>query len=137
MTSRAALLATLALTLACNSTSSSTKVAPAVRSAEAVPPAPLEPNIPLPKIPAADARERAIAIGIRELLQSEHVGARKIDDSISKKACERFIERLDPGKLFLLQAHVDELSRHAERLDDELAAGELTLARLGGALIAQ
>jgi carboxyl-terminal processing protease len=94
-------------------------------------------SIPLPQVPPADPREGIIAVGVRELLQSEHLGARPIDDEVSRRACERFIEYLDPGKFFLLQPQVEELRKHADELDDQLKAGDLYLARLGHALRTQ
>jgi len=132
----------LALAAACNSTSSSSSVASAVRSPDTLPPkqaAPPEPEpaIPLPPIPPADPRELVIAAGVRQMLETEHLLARAIDDEVSRKAAARFVERLDPGKLFLLKAQVDELMRRADRLDDELGRGDLRSARLGAALQAQ
>ncbi len=60
-----------------------------------------------------------------------------IDDALSQKAFARYLDALDPGKLFLLKEQVDVLSRDATRLDDQLHAGDLSLARTGAALIAR
>lgn len=136
-----ALAACSLIALACNSTTNSPTMAPAVPSADAVPaqppPAPAQPAIALPEIPEADPREPAIAAAVRELLQSEHLNARPIDDELSKRASKRFIDALDPAKLFLLQPQVDALAGHSDQLDDQLAAGDLQLGRLGGAVLAE
>ena len=136
MTLRAPLLLALLAALACNSTSNSS-AGPAVRSADAVQtavPAP-EPSIALPPIPAADPREKLIALGVREMLQVTHLRARAIDDAVASEASKRFIEGLDPQKLFLLAPQVTELERRASLLDDELKSGDLRTARLGAVLM--
>ena len=130
----------LLLACNCNTTSSAPAATPAAPKADTVRPAkapPLPTGLALPAIPAPDPREQAIAIAIRELLQSEHLRAQPIDDRMAPKICERFIEYLDPGKLFLLEAQVKAISSQANTIDDELAAGKLRLARLAGAMLQQ
>lgn len=125
--------------LGCNPAPSSAPATPSVRSADAVPrdhTAPGEKAIrPSVALPAADPREAIIAAGVRELLQSEHLRARPIDDAISKQAFGRFIERLDPGKFFLLKSQVAALRRYETQLDDQLKAGDLILGREGMAIL--
>ncbi len=97
----------------------------------------IQEELGLTDVPKADPREPRIAAAIAELLEREHVRPHVIDDALSQKAFKRYLDALDPGKLFLLQPQVDILNRDATRLDDQLHAGDLTLARTGAALVAR
>lgn len=116
--------------------------APSGTSAPATTTAPAEARsiqeeLGLTQVLNADPREPRIAATITELLEREHVRPHVIDDELSQKAFKRYLDALDPGKLFLLKGQVDILARDATRLDDQLHAGDLTLARTGAALIAR
>lgn len=89
----------------------------------------------LAEVPA-DPREPLLAQAAVALLGKQHVLRRPIDDATSRDAFPKYVEELDGAKLFLLQPHVDALARYADKMDDELAAGDLVLARKGAALIA-
>jgi carboxyl-terminal processing protease len=86
--------------------------------------------------PAPDPREAALSATIVQLLESEHLLRKKIDDVVSRQAFDTYMDRLDPTKLFLLRADRDSLSRHADRIDDQLRSGQLDLAHDGAKLYA-
>jgi carboxyl-terminal processing protease len=100
------------------------------------PPQASEPADNLPQLPP-DPRERTLAEISTVLLTQKHLLRRPIDDALSAEAFPKYIEELDGAKLFLLQEHVDQLSSYAERMDDELRARDLVLARKGAALSAE
>lgn len=114
----------LSLTLACNSSSSSS----GKRADTVVPHVPPEATFP------ADPRESDIAAVIANLLENEHLRRQKIDDAVSRKAYDRYLELLDPGKMFLLSSDVALLSKHADTMDDQLHEGRLILAGEGAAI---
>ena len=87
-----------------------------------------------PAVPV-DPRERVIAVAIDRLLESEHVRRHDIDDATSKVAFPRYLDAIDPGKLFMLQSDVDGLSRYADKMDDEMKNGQLALAHAGAAML--
>ncbi len=120
--------------LACNSPSSSGKTAQGPVASDArtttAPPAP-----PIEPVPA-DPREQPLAHVVKELLETQHLRHRSLDDDVSRQAFGKYIERLDGGKMFLLANHVAELEVYADRIDDEMRSGDLTLARVGAARIA-
>ncbi len=89
----------------------------------------------LAEVPA-DPREPLLAQAAVALLSKQHVLRRPLDDAMSREAFPKYIEELDGAKLLLLQPHVDALGRYADRMDDELAEGDLALARKGAALVA-
>jgi len=121
-------VAPLLLALACNTPSSPGTGAPPPRTTV------VSPNPGLPQV-AADPREKVLAQGIKMLLETEHLRHHAIDDGVSKKAFGEYLEALDPGKFFLLESDVAELRRFSDQLDDELAAGDLELARVGAAMM--
>jgi len=116
------------LALACNS--------PASPGTGAPPPSTTakQPHSALPQV-AADPREKVLAQGIKMLLETEHLRHHAVDDGVSKKAFGEYLEALDPGKFFLLQSQVAQLRTYTDKLDDELAAGDLELARVGAAMM--
>jgi carboxyl-terminal processing protease len=83
---------------------------------------------------AADPREVKLSAAIRELLEQGHLLQLPADDQLSRAAFKVYLERLDPGKMFLLKGDADALARHADRIDDELRAGSLDLAHDGSTL---
>ena len=87
--------------------------------------------------PGADPRERLLAMLVTRLLESDHLLARKIDDEISSKAFARYLEQLDPGKMYLLQGDVDRLRAYERLMDDEMHDSRLELARDGAALLVE
>jgi carboxyl-terminal processing protease len=90
----------------------------------------------LPKLPA-DAREPMLAHGVAFLLEKQHLRQRKMDDALSREAFAQYLDRLDPGKLFLLDEHVQALRTYEPLIDDEMHEGNLELARAGAALLAE
>lgn len=83
-----------------------------------------------------DPREPILAEATLELLTKQHVLHRAIDDNLSKEAFPKFVEALDGAKLLLRSTDVDALRRYETRMDDDLRAGNLVLARKGAALVA-
>jgi carboxyl-terminal processing protease len=87
----------------------------------------------LPVVGQPDPRELKLAMTVVKLLEEHHLRKRPIDDELSRRAFARYIHQLDPSKMFLLQADADALAHHADRIDDQLRAGELDLAHDGAA----
>jgi carboxyl-terminal processing protease len=84
-----------------------------------------------PSLPAPDPREAALANVVRHLFEERHLLQRTIDDAVSRDALKVFLDRLDPGKNFLLAADHQALAAFAEQIDDELKSGRLDLAHEG------
>ena len=96
------------------------------------PPATTAAEPPPAKLPPADdPREAALATIIRHELQERHLLQKTIDDATSEAALTGFLERLDPGKMFLLAADHQALASYARTIDDGLTAGRLDLAHDG------
>lgn len=83
----------------------------------------------------ADPREPIIAEAIARVLETAHLTGKKLDDKLSAKAFHRYLKAVDPGKQFLLQAHVTALRAHRLKVDDQLKSGKLTLVHETAALL--
>ena len=79
-------------------------------------------------------RETLLAKSVLNLLEAHHLRHRPLDDATSEVAFERFITRLDPRKLYLIEADLVSLRKHVVRLDDQLRQGQLELAHKAGTL---
>ncbi|MBZ0233132.1 MAG: hypothetical protein K8M05_12445, partial [Deltaproteobacteria bacterium] len=98
---------------------------------------PAAPTAPTgPAVAPPDPREAQLAAVTRELLEEGHLLRRPFDDALSQRAFTLYLERLDPGKMFLLRADADRLARHATSIDDQLRSGRLDLAHEGAAIFA-
>jgi carboxyl-terminal processing protease len=90
------------------------------------------PSVPASTPPAAtDPREAALAHTVTRLLEEDHLLHRKLDDAVSRAAFDAYMERLDGDKMFLLKSDRDALGHYADKIDDEMHAGNLELAHLG------
>ena len=71
-----------------------------------------------------------IAVSVASLLQQGHYSRHKLDDEMSKKVLDQYLQDLDPNKLFFTQADVDKLrAKYETSLDDAILAGDLDPAR--------
>ncbi len=71
-----------------------------------------------------------VAVSVASLLQQGHYSRHKLDDEISKKLFDQYLQDLDANKLFFTQADVDMLrAKYAASLDDAILAGDLDPAR--------
>ncbi len=95
------------------------------------PPATTTPSLATPTdepAPVGDPREQALTTIVRRLFEQRHLLRRPVDDEVAREAMITFLDRLDPGKLYLLAADREALAAHGERIDDQLRAGRLDLA---------
>ncbi|MCA9666342.1 MAG: carboxy terminal-processing peptidase [Myxococcales bacterium] len=105
-------------------------------SASTPPPTPRGKTLVLPKI-EPDPREALIAPLIVGIVQQQHLLAKPLDNNMSSKAFDRYLKSLDPLKLFFLADHVRFLEGYRLKMDDEIKAGDLTLAHKATALMRQ
>lgn len=73
----------------------------------------------------AENKNKAILKGINRVLNYAHYTPKKIDDSLSVKIFNQFIEDIDPSKRYLLQEDIDTLSKYQFRIDDQILSNRL------------
>lgn len=83
---------------------------------------------PVTDEPPPDPREKILSEVVLHLLQEQHLLRKRVDDEVSRAAFESYLDRIDGGKMFLLRQDRQELAKLADKIDDELRAGSLTLA---------
>lgn len=57
-----------------------------------------------------------------------HISQKTIDDDVSEQLLDRFIEQLDPQKLYFIQADIDEFHKQKTKLDDQILEGDVKFA---------
>jgi carboxyl-terminal processing protease len=79
---------------------------------------------------AAEPRpaESRTAILVCKLIEENHISHVRINDEISAKLFKRYIELLDPRKLYFTQADVDELGQDKIKLGDLMKHGNVDFA---------
>ena len=72
-----------------------------------------------------DNKEVMIISGIIQFVQQLHFDPKPVDDEFSKFVFDTYLERLDPGKRYLLQNDVDDLRKYEYLLDDQVKANSM------------
>ena len=65
---------------------------------------------------------------VAEMITRYHVGQKKIDDEVSGLLLDRYLEQLDPQKLYFTQSDVEQLNRFRNELDDLVQKGDVKFA---------
>ncbi|MCC9600135.1 carboxy terminal-processing peptidase [Stieleria sp. JC731] len=76
----------------------------------------------------SSVQDRLIAKIISRRMERFHVSGDKLDDRISERALDLFIERFDPLKLYFYQSDIDEFKKEKDSIDDMVKMGDLQLA---------
>jgi len=72
--------------------------------------------------------DRLIARAVKNMVESEHISKRVLDDELSIRAYDRFLNDLDPLKLYLLQSDIDDFAQYRTKLDDMAKNGDISFA---------
>jgi len=68
-------------------------------------------------------RDQVLGKLLKKYLEELHYRKVKIDDDLSQKAFNQYIEKLDYSKQFLLKSDVAELSKYKLKMDDQMLDG--------------
>ena len=74
------------------------------------------------------ARDRNITVAVVGLLKRDHLLQRPLDDEISERSLNNFIEALDPFKIYFYASDVQEFQRFKHEIDDDLSGGDVRVA---------
>jgi carboxyl-terminal processing protease len=74
---------------------------------------------------APTARERMIARQVGSLLEEAHYSKLKIDDNLSPRVMDKFIEGLDGQRSYFLASDIAEFETHRLRFDDMIRTGDI------------
>jgi len=88
-------------------------------------PGPASADTEAPSILGADSRHRQVARMVTRFVERQHYSRTRVDDLLSGAVLENYLEVLDPGKQYFLEADIKYFSRYRQELDDVLRAGDL------------
>ena len=71
-------------------------------------------------------KDRRIALLVHSRLKDLHLSKHPLNDEISERAIKSLVRRLDPFKLYFLQADVDEFNANKHEMDDMVTKGDVT-----------
>jgi carboxyl-terminal processing protease len=77
--------------------------------------------------PRRFTKEMVLASILRSALENMHLTKKQINDDLSQKAFDLYIERLDYGKQFLLKDDVKSLGLHKKQMDDQMFSGNIAI----------
>jgi len=72
--------------------------------------------------------DRRIALAVAQLMRSQHMSKRPLDDEISKRFLDRFLKMLDPMKVYFTQTDIDHFKERQFDLDDSIRRGDVGFA---------
>ncbi len=73
--------------------------------------------------------DRTIALSVAALMDRRHLSEMSINDEISQRTVDMFLENLDRMKLFFLQSDVDEFLAERNKIDDYVKEGDVRFAK--------
>ena len=65
---------------------------------------------------------------VSQLVHRFHISQKKIDDDISRKTLKRYIESVDPLKLYFIKKDIKEFKKFETKLDEQLLKGDVKFA---------
>ena len=74
---------------------------------------------------APSARERMIARQVGSLLEDAHYSRLKIDDSISPRVMDKFLNGMDGQRSYFLASDIAEFEAYRLRFDDMIRTGDI------------
>lgn len=63
-----------------------------------------------------------------KMIERFHINQDSINDEMSSRLVDRYIEDLDPNKLYFLQSDIDKFNASRKKLDDQLLSGDTSFA---------
>ncbi|MCO8124069.1 carboxy terminal-processing peptidase [Stieleria sp. TO1_6] len=78
--------------------------------------------------PQPTAQDRHIARLIAQLIPKYHISTMALNDEISERALDLYLDRFDPLKLYFYQSDIDQFKAYKDKIDDMVKKGDLTLA---------
>ncbi len=72
--------------------------------------------------------EKLVARFVWQMMERNHLSKRSVDDDISRRAFDKYINSLDPSKLYFRQSDIEEFDKWKTSLDDQLKASDYTAA---------
>ena len=75
-------------------------------------------------VSANPTKDKVVGSILKNALESYHYKKMRIDDSVSEKAFEEYLKKVDYGKQFLLSKDVAKLRKFEREMDNQMISGE-------------
>ena len=72
--------------------------------------------------------DRVISRAVIRTVEREHLSEQRLNDVISQRAFDQFLDALDPYKLFFTAEDYQEFLKHRDTLDNEISSGDTSFA---------
>jgi carboxyl-terminal processing protease len=72
------------------------------------------------------ARDTQVAKIVSYLMPRNHISGAPLDDKMSGRSLDLFVETLDPLKMYFYQSDIDDFNRYRSTIDDMVQEGDLT-----------
>lgn len=80
------------------------------------------------KLADAKPEDQTTAQLVSTMVSKYHISQGDIDDTIASKMFDRYLQQLDPRKLYFTKADTDKFERSRKLLDDQVKVGDLSFA---------
>ena len=87
-------------------------------------------DTPTKQVWPADSAQMQLTKEIVDIMETKHFRKQKLDDALSSMLLDNYLKSLDPNRMIFLQADIDEFNGYRNKIDDEMAAGNLTSPQL-------
>jgi len=77
----------------------------------------------------SDHDRTIIATAVSYLMKHRHLSGHELDDEISRRCLDTYLKDLDPRKLYFYQSDIDEFSKYANSIDDQITQGDLDISK--------
>ena len=77
---------------------------------------------------ALNSQDGETAQRVARMIQSRHIAHPEIDDNLSQRLLNRYVDAWDHQKLYFLQSDIDEFEKSAKALDDRIQSGNVKFA---------
>ena len=74
-----------------------------------------------------DKEQSATAIELLYRLQEEHFNKQRMNDQLSRDFLDKYLEMLDPSKMFFYKKDIDGFAKYKDKFDDYFTKGDLTV----------
>ena len=83
----------------------------------------------LAELPKPQPQDRYVARLVVMLMSRDHYARQPLNDEISRRTVDSFLNKIDPSKMYFDQSDIDEFLVHREEIDDRLGRGDVSFAK--------
>ena len=94
-----------------------------------------QPNLMMSSQEISKTQDLIVGNLLKNSLENIHFVKKKVDDDLSDKAFNEYLQKLDYGKQFLLASDVKELKKYSKAMDDQMISAEFDLINKSNSIL--